>query len=83
MAIPTQPAASRSNCETIFHFSLEKRPDARGVPAYAIFPDKALIDMAARRPANDEEFGEVFGVGKAKQKKFGAVFLDAIRQEVA
>lgn len=51
----------------------------RGVPAYAIFPDKALIDMAAKRPANDEEFGEVFGVGKAKQKKFGKVFLEAIR----
>lgn len=53
----------------------------RGVPAYAIFPDKALIDMAARRPANDAEFGEVFGVGKAKQKKFGAIFLEAIRDE--
>jgi ATP-dependent DNA helicase RecQ len=51
----------------------------RGVPAYAIFPDKALIDMAARRPANDEEFGAVFGVGKAKQKKFGKIFLEAIK----
>ncbi len=72
--------------ETLFARLKALRTDlakARGVPAYAIFPDKALIDMAARRPANDEEFGEVYGVGKAKQKKFGALFLDAIRQEVA
>lgn len=50
-----------------------------GVRACAIFPDKALIDMAAKRPANDE----VFGVGKAKQKKFGALFLKAIQEEAA
>lgn len=55
----------------------------RGVPAYAIFPDKALIDMAAKRPANDQEFGEVYGVGKAKQQKFGEVFLKAIAEDVA
>jgi ATP-dependent DNA helicase RecQ len=55
----------------------------RGVPAFAIFPDKALIDMAARKPVNEEEFGEVFGVGKAKQQKFGAVFLKAIKEEAA
>lgn len=53
---------------------------ARGVPAFAIFPDKALIDMAAKRPANEDEFGEVFGVGKAKQEKFGTIFLDAIKE---
>jgi ATP-dependent DNA helicase RecQ len=50
----------------------------RGVPAYTIFPDKALIDMATKRPANEDEFGEVYGVGQAKLRKFGAVFLDAI-----
>ena len=51
----------------------------RGVPAYAIFTDKTLIDMATRRPANETEFGEVFGVGLAKQEKFGSLFLQAIR----
>jgi len=51
----------------------------RGVPAYAIFTDKTLIDMAAKRPQNEAEFGDVFGVGQAKQEKFSAVFLAAIQ----
>ena len=43
-----------------------------------IFSDKTLIDMAARRPADSEAFGQVFGVGQAKQEQFADVFLEAI-----
>ena len=50
----------------------------REVPAYVIFSDKTLIDMAARRPADREAFAEVFGVGAAKLEAFGDVFLEAI-----
>jgi ATP-dependent DNA helicase RecQ len=51
---------------------------ARGVPAYVIFPDKSLIDMARRAPTTPEAFAEVSGVGKAKLKDFAAPFLEAI-----
>jgi ATP-dependent DNA helicase RecQ len=51
----------------------------RQVPAYVIFSDRTLIDMAARRPRNLDEFSAVHGVGEAKLKDFGAVFLDAIK----
>ena len=51
---------------------------ARNVPAYVIFSDRSLIDMAARRPRTPDEFAEVFGVGAAKQEKFAEVFLEAI-----
>ena len=51
---------------------------ARGVPAYVIFPDRTLIDMAARRPATPEAFAEVHGVGAAKLREFARPFLDAI-----
>lgn len=51
---------------------------ARNVPAYVIFSDRSLIDMAARRPRTSDEFAEVFGVGAAKQKNFADVFLQAI-----
>jgi ATP-dependent DNA helicase RecQ len=51
----------------------------RRVPAYVIFADRTLIDMAARRPANEVEFAEVHGVGAAKLKEFANVFLEAIR----
>ncbi|UCH76064.1 MAG: DNA helicase RecQ [Rhodospirillales bacterium] len=50
----------------------------RGVPAYVIFSDKSLIDMAARRPTNSREFAKVFGVGQAKLDAFADSFLMAI-----
>jgi ATP-dependent DNA helicase RecQ len=50
----------------------------RAVPAYVIFSDKTLIDMASRRPVTRVEFAEVFGVGKAKLEEFSDVFLETI-----
>ena len=50
----------------------------RGVPAYVVFSDRSLIDMARRRPRTVEDFAEVHGVGAAKRKDFAAPFLAAI-----
>jgi ATP-dependent DNA helicase RecQ len=50
----------------------------RGVPAYVIFSDRTLIDMAARRPRTRDAFAEVFGVGEAKLRDFAEVFLREI-----
>ena len=50
----------------------------RGVPAYVVFSDRSLADMARRRPRNATEFADVNGVGAAKLKKFAAPFLEAI-----
>lgn len=50
----------------------------RQVPAYVVFSDRTLIDMAERRPQDLDDFAEVNGVGAAKLKEFGRVFLSAI-----
>ena len=50
----------------------------RGVPAYVVFPDRALIDMARRRPRNEAEFAQVNGVGAVKLEQFAGPFLAAI-----
>ena len=50
----------------------------RQVPAYVIFSDRTLIDMAERAPRDLDAFAEVNGVGAAKLRDFGRVFLDAI-----
>ncbi|HEY3777097.1 MAG TPA: DNA helicase RecQ [Rhizomicrobium sp.] len=50
----------------------------RRLPAYLIFSDRTLLDMAARRPRNAEEFAGVSGVGAAKLHEFGDMFLAAI-----
>ena len=52
------------------------------VPAYVIFSDRTLIDMAARVPLTKWDFGEVHGVGAAKQEKFADVFLGEIKNFV-
>ena len=51
---------------------------AQDVPAYVIFSDKTLIDMAGRQPRDEAAFGEVFGVGEAKRRAFAEPFLAAI-----
>ncbi|MBZ9700280.1 DNA helicase RecQ [Mesorhizobium sp. CO1-1-3] len=50
----------------------------RQVPAYVVFSDRTLIDMAERRPRDLDAFAEVNGVGAAKLREFGEIFLGAI-----
>jgi ATP-dependent DNA helicase RecQ len=50
------------------------------VPPYIVFGDKALRDMAHNKPQTDDAFLAVSGVGDKKLKKFGEVFMDAIRE---
>lgn len=52
----------------------------RGVPAYVVFSDRTLIDMAQRRPGDTVAFAEVHGVGAAKLRDFGDIFLQAIAE---
>ena len=49
------------------------------IPAYIVFGDASLRDMARRRPSTLEGFGEVKGVGKAKCKQYGKAALTAIK----
>lgn len=52
--------------------------DRQGVPAYVIFSDKVLREMAARRPASWDELLDVPGVGPAKRDRYGHAFLAEI-----
>lgn len=52
-----------------------------GIPAYLIFNDATLIEMAARRPRTENQFLQVPGVGPAKLERWGAVFLKLMQQE--
>ena len=48
------------------------------VPAYVVFTDRSLADMAAKRPTCKESFSAVHGVGEAKLEKFATPFMDLI-----
>jgi len=51
----------------------------RSVPAYVIFSDKTLIDMAKRLPKTRRDFEQLHGVGAAKLERFAETFLEEIR----
>jgi ATP-dependent DNA helicase RecQ len=56
---------------------------AQRVAAYVVFADKTLIDMARRKPTTAAEMSTVHGVGEAKLRQYGDVFLETIRQHAA
>jgi ATP-dependent DNA helicase RecQ len=53
---------------------------AQKQPAYVVFPDRSLIEMAAAKPASLDALGRVHGVGAAKLARYGSAFLAVIRE---
>jgi ATP-dependent DNA helicase RecQ len=53
---------------------------AASVPPYVIFHDSTLREMAALQPASLAALAEVPGVGAAKLERYGAAFLEVIRE---
>jgi ATP-dependent DNA helicase RecQ len=49
------------------------------IPAYVVFSDASLRDMCRKRPETAEQFLEVSGVGEVKLKRYGEIFLAALR----
>ena len=52
--------------------------DEQNVPAYVVFSDATLAEMAARRPATHAELLDVNGVGRSKLERYGDAFLELI-----
>ncbi len=52
--------------------------DRDGVPAYIVFSDKVLREMAVRRPATPGQLLDVPGVGPAKLERYGTDFVSTI-----
>jgi ATP-dependent DNA helicase RecQ len=85
---PRSPAGTRRETEAIspadralFDALRDKRTEiahAQGVPAYIVFNDRTLIEMAVRRPRNETEFSEIAGVGASKLVRYSAAFLAVI-----
>jgi len=54
-----------------------------GGPAYIIFNDRTLIEMAEIRPQTMDDMARIGGVGAKKLDKYGAAFLEVINSEAA
>ncbi len=48
------------------------------VPPYLVFHDKTLIEMVKLKPKTLAEMGDVSGVGEAKIKQYGKLFLEIL-----
>ncbi|MBA85971.1 DNA helicase RecQ [Thalassobius sp. S69A] len=52
--------------------------EAASVPAYVIFNDRTLIEMAEKRPENLDQMAGISGVGAKKLERYGDTFLQVI-----
>ena len=52
--------------------------EAQRVPAYIVFNDKTLIEMAQTRPATLDAMAGIGGIGAKKLETYGAAFLEVI-----
>ena len=57
--------------------------DERNVPAFVVFSDKTLREMARYRPASEDGMLAIHGVGPAKYESFGPRFLEVIQSHVS
>lgn len=73
-----------SAVKELFELLREKRTNLaknQGVPPYLIFHDKTLLEMAQRKPQNEEQFLALNGVGHAKLERYGDAFLSILCAE--
>jgi ATP-dependent DNA helicase RecQ len=75
------PVASDADLELLTRLKQERRriADELRVPAYVVFTDATLLEMAARRPKTDAELLSVSGVGLRKLERYGERFLELLR----
>ena len=61
----------------------KKLADERDVPAYIVFSDVALRQMARNYPESESDFARISGVGEKKLREFGEVFRGEIAAHLA
>ncbi len=64
--------------EALKQWRREKAVRSGGVPAYIIYPDRTLEELARVKPASEADLLEVKGIGPAKARMFGAETLAVI-----
>ncbi len=76
------PKASNEYASELFEILRAKRKiiaEEEEVPAFVVFSDKTLKEMATYFPQTEETFRQIHGVGAAKVEKYADAFLAIIR----
>jgi len=78
---PQEPLSARQNM--LFSLLKVKRRElakAHKRPAYRIFPDEVLMEMARRQPKSDEEMRALPGIEPKEIDRYGSAFLQIIEE---
>jgi len=82
-----KPRAGAIECDEVLFERLRglrrKLADERNLPAYVIFSDVSLREMARNYPTTATEFRRIPGVGEQKLKDFAEAFLSEIKNYLA
>ena len=79
----TKKTSTRSESQELFERLRQLRKklaDEQGFPPYIILSDQSLHELAAVKPKNIVQFGQIHGIGDFKKKKYGEVFLKEINK---
>ncbi len=78
--MPAQALVSEEDAPLLSALKAKRRAlaEAQRVPAYVVFPDRTLIEMAEKRPKTLDEMAGISGIGTKKLDRYGATFLAVI-----
>jgi len=76
----TSPAAYEQELFDILRRLRRSIADAEDIPAFVIFSDATLTELAKYLPQNTDELRHISGFGEVKIRKYGETFCNAIRE---
>lgn len=76
----SKPAQADSGLLAALKATRTRLAQEERVPAYIVFSNALLIDMAEKAPKTMEQFLEVSGVGEVKAFRYGTIFLQVISE---
>lgn len=79
---PSAPAPDPADAALLEALKARRRElaEAQGVPAYVVFADRTLMEMARRKPRTEREMAGLYGVGEMKLKRYAESFLPVIAE---
>jgi ATP-dependent DNA helicase RecQ len=81
------PSALQSEADGVLLMALKslrtKLAVAQSVPAYVVFSDRTLLELATHRPSSLRAMREIHGIGDAKLERYGPAFLELVQNHAA
>lgn len=76
----TAPAGDEADLFDALKMLRQELAKEAGIPAYVVFSNATLTDMARKKPKTMSEFRKVSGVGELKAAWYGKTFLERIQR---